>query len=136
MKHHVLSFLLMLVGVLQMQATDIIYGNCHYREIEGRYAGYRKTESYTTFETDDRITLVYCLRIPRDSVAGYAVLTPKVTGDITLNVRVKDCETDEVLLEQSVTQACTKSPVRHVVSRGDTGAERLQPHQPSHSSRV
>lgn len=109
MKHHVLSFLLMLVGVLQMQATDIIYGNCHYREIEGRYAGYRKTESYTTFETDDRITLVYCLRIPRDSVAGYAVLTPKVTGDITLNVRVKDCETDEVLLEQSVTQACTKS---------------------------
>ena len=109
MKHHVLSFLLMLVGAMQMQATDIIYGNCHYREIEGRYAGYRKTESYTTFETDDRITLVYCLRIPRDSVAGYAVLTPKVTGDITLNVRVKDCETDEVLLEQSVTQACTKS---------------------------
>ena len=42
-------------------------------------------------------------------MAGYAVLTPKVTGDITLNVRVKDCETDEVLLEQSVTQACTKS---------------------------
>ena len=58
MKHHVLSFLLMLVGVLQMQATDIIYGNCHYREIEGRYAGYRKTESHTTFETDYRSTLV------------------------------------------------------------------------------
>jgi len=99
----------MLVGALQVQATDIIYGNCHYREIEGRYAGYRKTESYTTFETDDRITLVYCLRIPRANVSGSALLTPKTTGDITLNVRVKNCETDEVLLEHSVTQACTRN---------------------------
>ena len=98
----------MLFMVLQMQATDVIYGNCHYREIEGRYAGYRKTESYTTFETDDRIILVYCLRIPRATVSGSAKLMPKVTGDVTLNVRVKDCETDEVLLEHSVTEACTK----------------------------
>lgn len=64
--------MLLLAGAMQLQATDIIFGNCHYREIEGRYAGYRKTESYTTFETDDRITLVYCLRIPRDSVSGIA----------------------------------------------------------------
>ena len=99
----------MLVGALQLQATDKIFGNCHYREIEGRYAGIRKTESYTTFETDDRITLVYCLRIPRATVSGSAKLTPKVTGDITLNVRVKNCETDEVLLENSVTVACTRS---------------------------
>ena len=99
----------MLVGALQLQATDKIFGNCHYREIEGRYAGYRKTESYTTFETDDRITLVYCLRIPKASVSATAKITPKVTGDITLNVRVKNCETDEVLLEHSVTEACTKA---------------------------
>lgn len=97
-----------MVSTLQLQATDIIYGNCHYREIEGRYAGYRKTESFTTFETDDRITLVYCLRIPRATVSGSALLTPKVTGDVTLNIRVKNCETDDVLLEHSVTQACTK----------------------------
>lgn len=109
MKHRILSFVLMLAGALQLQATDVIYGNCHYREIEGRYAGFRKTESSTTFETDDRITLVYCLRIPRATVSGSAKLTPKVTGDVTLNVRVKDCETDEVLLEHSVTQACTRS---------------------------
>ena len=109
MKHHVLSFLLMLVGALQLQATDIIYGDCHYREIEGRYAGVRKTESATTFESDDRIKLVYCLRIPRDSVSATALLLPKVTGDITLNVCVKNCETDEVLLDSSFTQACTKS---------------------------
>ena len=108
MKHYICAFVLMLVGTLQLQATDIIYGNCHYREIEGRYAGYRKTESFTTFETDDRITLVYCLRIPRATVSGSALLTPKVTGDITLNIRVKNCETDEVLLEHSVTQACNK----------------------------
>ena len=96
MKHYLLSCLMMFVA-LQMQATDIIFGNCHYREIEGRYAGYRKTESYTTFETDDRITLVYCLRIPRDSVSGTALLQSKITGDVTLNVRIKNCETDEVL---------------------------------------
>ena len=108
MKHYLLSFLMMFVA-LQMQATDIIYGNCHYREIEGRYAGYRKTESYTTFETDDRITLVYCLRIPRDSVSGVAVLVPKVNGDVTLNVRVKNCSTDAVLLENNVTLACSRS---------------------------
>ena len=99
---------MMLLGVLQMQATDIIYGNCHYREIEGRYAGFRKTESFTTFETDDRITLVYCLRIPRDSVSAVALLQSKVTNDVTLNIRIKDCETDEVLLERSCTEACTK----------------------------
>ena len=99
----------MLFVVLQMQATDVIYGNCHYREIEGRYAGIRKTESYTTFETDDRIILVYCLRIPRATVSGSARIIPKVTGDVTLNVRVKNCETDEVLLEHSVTQACTRN---------------------------
>lgn len=108
MKHYLLSFLMMFVA-LQMQATDIIYGNCHYREIEGRYAGYRKTESYTTFETDDRITLVYCLRIPRDSVSGLAVLVPKVNGDVTLNVRVKNCSTDAVLLENNVTVTCSRS---------------------------
>ncbi len=102
----------MLLGALQMQATDVIYGNCHYREIEGRYAGVRKNDNgitYTTFETDDRITLVYCLRIPRANVSGSALLTPKVNGDVTLNVRVKNCETDEVLLEHSVTQACTRN---------------------------
>ena len=109
MKQHYLSLLLLLLGALQLQATDIIYGDCHYREIEGRYAGYRKTESHTTFESDDRITLVYCLRIPRDSVSATALLLPKVTGDITLNVCVKNCETDEVLLDSSFTQACTKS---------------------------
>ena len=108
MKHYLLSCLMMFVA-LQMQATDIIFGNCHYREIEGRYAGYRKTESYTTFETDDRITLVYCLRIPRDSVSGTALLQSKITGDVTLNVRIKNCETDEVLLDESVTQACTRN---------------------------
>lgn len=108
MKHHFFSALLMIVGALQLQATDIIYGNCHYREIDGRYAGIRKTESYTTFETDDRITLVYCLRIPRATVSGSAKLTSKVTGDVTLNVRVKNCETDAVLLEHSATMACTK----------------------------
>ena len=108
MRYRILSSILMLFGVLQMQATDVIYAGCHYREIEGRYAGYRKTESYTTFETDDRIILVYCLRIPRATVSGSAKLMPKVTGDITLNVRVKNCETDEVLLEHSVTEACTK----------------------------
>ena len=111
MKHFFFTFLLMLVGALQLQATDIIDGNCHYREIEGRYAGVRKNDggiTYTTFETDDRITLVYCLRIPRATVSGSALLTSKVTGDITLNVRVKNCETDEVLLDHSVTQACTK----------------------------
>ena len=106
--HRILSFLLVLLSIMQMQATDKIYGNCHYREIEGRYAGYRKTESYTTFETDDRITLVYCLRIPRATVSGSAKLTAKVAGDITLNVRVKDCETDEVLLEHSATATFTK----------------------------
>ena len=109
MKHRIFSLVLMLVGTLQFQATDKIFGNCHYREIEGRYAGYRKTESYTTFETDDRIKLVYCLRIPRATVSGLAKITPKVTGDVTLNVCVKRCETDEVLLEHSVTQACTRS---------------------------
>ena len=109
MKHHICAFVLLLVGTLQLQATDIIYGNCHYREIEGRYAGYRKTESYTTFETDDRITLVYCLRIPRANVSGSALLIPKVTGDVTLNIRVKNCETEEVLLEHSVTEACTRN---------------------------
>ncbi|MBQ6226240.1 MAG: DUF3472 domain-containing protein [Bacteroidaceae bacterium] len=108
MKHYLLSLLMVFVA-LQMQATDIIYGNCHYREIEGRYAGYRKTESYTTFETDDRITLVYCLRIPRDSVSGVAVLVPKVNGDVTLNVRVKNCSTDAVLLENNVTVSCSRS---------------------------
>ncbi|MBO4549841.1 MAG: DUF3472 domain-containing protein, partial [Bacteroidaceae bacterium] len=90
------------------------YGNCHYREIEGRYAGVRKTESYTTFETDDRITLVYCLRIPRDSVSGVAVLQSKVNDDITLNIRVKRCDTDEVLLEQSVTETCTKNQLSNI----------------------
>ena len=105
MKHYLMSFLMVFVA-LQMQATDIIYGNCHYREIEGRYAGYRKTESYTTFETDDRITLVYCLRIPRDSVSGVAVLVPKVNGDVTLNVRVKNCSTDAVLLENNGIYGC------------------------------
>ncbi|MCR5849342.1 MAG: DUF3472 domain-containing protein [Bacteroidaceae bacterium] len=109
MRQYLLSFLLMMLGALQLQATDVIYGNCHYREIDGRYAGYRKTESYTTFETDDRIILVYCLRIPRATVSGSARIIPKVTGDVTLNVRVKNCETDEVLLEHSVTQACTRN---------------------------
>ena len=108
MKHCLLS-LLMVFAALQMQATDIIYGNCHYREIEGRYAGYRKTENATTFETDDRIVLVYCLRIPRDTVSGSALLTSKVTDNVTLNVRIKDCETDEVLLDSSFTQACTRN---------------------------
>ena len=109
MKHHIILTMLTLLCTLQMQATDVIYGNCHYREIEGRYAGFRKTESYTTFETDDRITLVYCLRIPRATVSATAKLQAKVTGDVTLNILVKDCETDEVLLRHSVTQACTKS---------------------------
>ena len=108
MKHRILSLVLALLGIMQMQATDKIYGNCHYREIEGRYAGYRKTESATTFETDDRITLVYCLRIPRATVSGSAKLTAKVAGDITLNVRVKDCETGMVLLEHSVTETFAK----------------------------
>lgn len=111
---HFLPFLFILIGTLQLQATDIIYGNCHYREIEGRYAGYRKTESYTTFETDDRITLVYCLRIPRATMSGVALLTSKVTDDITLNVRVKNCETGEVLLEHSVTESCTKNKTHNL----------------------
>lgn len=101
----------MLVGTLQMLATDVIDGNCHYREIEGRYAGVRKNDNgvtYTTFETDDRIILVYCLRIPRATVSGLAKIMPKVTGEITLNVRVKNCETDEVLLDHSVTEECTR----------------------------
>ena len=109
MNNRLLTTLLCAMSCLGgLHATDIIYGNCHYREIEGRYAGFRKTESYTTFETDDRITLVYCLRIPRDSVSGTALVLPKQTGDITLNVRVKDCETDEVLLDHSVTAAATR----------------------------
>ena len=111
MKHNLLSCLMMLVA-LQMQATDIIDGNCHYREIEGRYAGVRKNDNgvtTTTFETDDRIILVYCLRIPKATVSASAKLISKVTGDVTLNVRVKNCETSEVLLEHSVTQECTGS---------------------------
>ncbi len=111
MKHNLLSCLMMLVA-LQMQATDIIDGNCHYREIDGRYAGVRKNDNgvtTTTFETDDRIILVYCLRIPKATVSASAKLISKVTGDVTLNVRVKNCETSEVLLEHSVTQACTRN---------------------------
>ena len=110
MKRRVLSLLLLLVG-LQMQATDIIDGNCHYREIDGRYAGVRKNDggiTSTTFESDDRITLVYCLRIPQATVSGTAKIVSKVTDDVTLNVRVKNCETDEVLLEHSVTESCTR----------------------------
>lgn len=94
---------------LDVQATDVIFGNCHYRELNGAYAGYRKTESYTTFETDDRITLVYCLRIPRATVSASALITPAKTDDITLNVRVVDCETMEVLYDGSKTQACNKN---------------------------
>lgn len=111
MKHLFSSLLFSLLAIMQVQATDIIYGDCHYREIEGRYAGFRKKETFTTFETDDRITLVYCLRIPRANVSGSAKINPKVTGDVTLNVRVKDCETDAVLLDHSVTQACTRGKV-------------------------
>ena len=102
----------MLLSPCPLQATDVIDGNCHYREIEGRYAGVRKNDNgitYTTFESDDRITLVYCLRIPRATVSATALLTPKVAGDITLNVRVKDCETGLLLLEHSVTQACQRN---------------------------
>lgn len=109
MKHRIILSVLTLLSILQVQATDVIFGNCHYREIEGRYAGFRKTESSTTFETDDRITLVYCLRIPRATVSATATLTPKVTGDVTLNILVKNCETDEVLLRHTATQACTRS---------------------------
>jgi hypothetical protein len=108
MKHSIAFFSVLLLSLWQLQATDVIYGNCHYREIEGRYAGYRKTEGATSFETDDRITLVYCLRIPRATVSASAKLASKVNGDVTLNVRVKDCETDEVLLEHSVTETCTR----------------------------
>lgn len=106
MKNYLLIALLMLVGMAELHATDVIFGNCHYREIEGRYAGFRKTETYTTFETDDRITLVYCLRIPRAKVSATAKVTPKKTGDVTLNVVVRDCETDEVILTHSVTENC------------------------------
>ena len=113
------TFLLLLIALLSAPslpagATDVIYGNCHYREIDGRYAGYRKTESFTTFETDDRITLVYCLRIPRDSVSGVAVVRPRVTGDVTLNVRIKNCETDEVLLDSSFTKAVTRNKTESI----------------------
>ena len=38
MKHRITLTVLALLSILQMQATDVIYGNCHYREIEGRYA--------------------------------------------------------------------------------------------------
>ncbi len=112
------KLLLLLVVVscfaIDALATDVIYGNCHYRELNGAYAGYRKTESYTTFETDDRITLVYCLRIPKANVSGSAKITPAITGDVTLNVRVVNCETFEVLLDRSAVMACSKNEVADI----------------------
>lgn len=90
-------------------ATDIIYGGCHYKEWNGRYAGFQKAETYATFLSNDEVSLVYCLRMPKAAVSGVARLTPKITGDVTLNVTLSDCETGEQLLERSVTFNGTKN---------------------------
>lgn len=89
---------------IEANATDIIYGNCHYKELDGQYAGVKKTESYAVFPSDDRISLVYCLRIPRATVSAVARLVPKITGNVTLNVTVTDCETGALLVDYSSVQ--------------------------------
>lgn len=90
-------------------ATDIIYGGCHYKEWNGRYAGFQKSETYATFLSNNEVSLVYCLRMPKATVSGVARLTAKVDGDVTLNVTLTDCETGQLIYSHDETQAGTKN---------------------------
>lgn len=90
-------------------ATDIIYGGCHYKEWNGRYAGFQKSETYATFLSNNEVSLVYCLRMPKATVSGVARLTSKIDGDITLNVTLTDCETGHLIYSHDETQQGTRN---------------------------
>lgn len=106
---YLVCVLLSLCFAVEVNATDIIYGGCHYKEWNGRYAGYQKTESYGTFLSNSEVSLVYCLRMPKADVSGVARLTPKISGDITLNVTLTDCETGQLIYSHDETQAGQKN---------------------------
>ncbi len=109
MKHYLLTLLFVISACFAQEATagDKIWGNCHYKELNGKYAGFQKTEDKATWPKNDQVHMVYCLRMPKTNITANALITPRQTTDLTINVWVIDCESNDTLVHEAVTHPAT-----------------------------
>ncbi len=107
MRNYLLTLLFLFSACFaqEVSAGDKIFGNCHYKELNGKYAGVQKKEGPAVWPTNDQVHMVYCLRMPKANITASALVTPRSSEDITINVWAIDCETNDTIVNSTVTQS-------------------------------
>lgn len=107
----------MLLSSLSLVAQDITYNSTVdeiwagrvFKELDGKYAGTSRSDSYTTWPSNDKTVMVYCLRVPKAHVRADAVLAPRSGKQVTLNLRVVNANTGEEVLTHTATTTNTSA---------------------------
>lgn len=89
--------------------VDEIWGGRVFMELDGKYAGVSRNDTYITWPTNDKTVMVYCLRVPKGHVRADVVFTPKGKKTVKFNLRVVQANTGEVITEDSCTVKCTST---------------------------
>ncbi len=107
MRNYLLTLLFLFSACFaqEVSAGDKIFGNCHYKELNGKYAGVQKTEGPAVWPTNDQVHMVYCLRMPKAKITATALVTPRNNEEVTINVWAIDCETNDTIVKTTVAQA-------------------------------
>ena len=110
----IVAFFLCSICVLAQDITynktvDEIWGGRVFMELDGKYAGTTRNDTYTTWPTDDRTVMVYCLRVPKGHVRADVVFTPRAGKTITFNLRVVRASTGELITENTCSVECKTS---------------------------
>lgn len=88
------------------KTVDEIWGGRVFMELNGKYAGVSRKDAGIAWPTNDKTTMVYCLRVPRGHVRADAVFTPRVGRTVTFNLRVVQASSGEVITEHTSSLAC------------------------------
>lgn len=100
--------------------VDEIWGGRVFKELDGKFAGTSMSGSYTTWPSNDRTVMVYCLRVPAGHVRADALITPRSGKTVTFNLRVVRASTGEVITEQTSSFTAASSAEQTVELMSDT----------------
>lgn len=108
-------FIALFLSFISVTAQDITYNKTVdeiwagrvFKELDGKFAGTSMSNNYTTWPSNDKTVMVYCLRVPKGHVRAEAVYTPRSGRKVTFNLRVVRANTGEEIMTHTASRTAT-----------------------------
>lgn len=104
-----MSLFAMAQDITYNKTVDEIWAGRVFKELDGKYAGTSRSDNYTTWPSNDKTVMVYCLRVPKGHVRADAVYTPRAGRNVTFNLRVVRANTGEEITVYTSSRAATSA---------------------------